>query len=222
MSFRWASSASRLRRRFSRRWRSVGLMLVREPLTAVVFQGGDFTAEDTRRVAFILLGYAPAIWAYSMTHTLTRAFYAKGDSMTPVKVAVAMVGLNLCLNLTLIWTPLREAGLAWSTATCAMIQTLILLRLARRHADHLIDHQVRLSWFKVIAMTAIMAVVVAGADAVLTPLPWIDRTWRSSVLRLLMLVGIGGAVVGAVSLLLRMPEMAWTMGRSGRPAGTQG
>src|SRR5206468_2907192 len=70
---------------------SVGLILVRVPLTAAILQGGSFKWSQTLRVAFVLMGYAPAIWAYSMTHTLTRAFYAKGDSKTPVKVALGMV-----------------------------------------------------------------------------------------------------------------------------------
>src|SRR5262249_54387339 len=86
---------------------NVGLMLVRTPLTAAILQGKNFTPADTARVSWVLLGYAPAIWAYSMTHTLTRAFYARGDAFTPVKVAMGMVLLNFLLNITLIWTPLH-------------------------------------------------------------------------------------------------------------------
>jgi putative peptidoglycan lipid II flippase len=190
---------------------SIGLILVREPLTAAVFQGGDFDPQDTRRVAFVLLGFAPAIWAYSMTHTLTRAFYAKGDSMTPVKLAVGMVALNLCLNLTLIWTPLKEAGLAWSTAICAIIQSLILLRVARRHADHLIDHDVRLSWLKTIALTAAMAGVVWLVRAAL---PAHELTWTWAMIELGVMVGAGAAMIIAGSMMSKMPELMWAIGRT--------
>ena len=38
----------------------IGLILIRDPLTAVILQGSKFTVDDTRRTAFILLGYAPA------------------------------------------------------------------------------------------------------------------------------------------------------------------
>ena len=101
---------------------SAGLVLVRTSLAAAVFEGGRFSPDDTARVGRILLGYAPAVWAYSMVHVLTRGFYARGNSVTPVRIAIGVVALNLALNCTLIWTPLREAGLAWSTAVCAMIQ----------------------------------------------------------------------------------------------------
>jgi len=51
-------------------------------------------------VAFVLLGFGSAVWAYSLIQVLTRAFYAKGDAGRPVRVAVAMVGLNPALNVT--------------------------------------------------------------------------------------------------------------------------
>jgi putative peptidoglycan lipid II flippase len=190
---------------------SVGLILVRHPLTAVVFYGEKFTAADVDRVAFVLLGYAPAIWAYSMIHTLTRAFYAKGDSMTPVKVAVGMVTLNLVLNVTLIWTPLREAGLAWSTAICATVQVVILLRLSRRYAHGLVDFAVRKSWLKTLAVTALMGTVVWVIGELL---PNRELTWRWAATELGTLVASGMAVAGLSAVLLGMPELPWAIGKS--------
>ncbi len=113
---------------------SVGLMLVATPLAATILEGRAFTAEDSRETAWILLGYAPAVWAYSLNQVLVRGFYAKGDSMAPVRIAMGLVGLNLLLNLVLIWTPLRTAGLAWSTAICAALQSLWLMALAHAAA----------------------------------------------------------------------------------------
>ena len=194
---------------------SVGLMLVRVPLTAAILQGKNFTAADTQRVALVLLGYAPAIWAYSMTHTLTRAFYARGDSFTPVRVAMGIVALNLVLNVTLIWTPLKESGLAWSTATCAIVQVVILLRLIRRHAPHALDQSVVSSWMKTAFISAIMAATVYFIGTRLAPSPALAGTWGWSVIELGILVGAGAIVVGALSIALRMPEFKWALGKSG-------
>jgi putative peptidoglycan lipid II flippase len=195
---------------------SVGLMMVRLPLTAAILQGKNFTAQDTQRVAAVLLGYAPAIWAYSMTHTLTRAFYAKGDSLTPVRVAMGIVVLNLVLNITLIWTPLKEAGLAWSTATCAIVQVMILLRLTRKHVQHAIDETVFRSWMKTIFITAIMAAAVLAVDAAIAPSPALAGTWRWSLIELGILVSVGAIVMAALSLAMRMQEFAWALGRRGQ------
>ncbi|HWB19478.1 MAG TPA: murein biosynthesis integral membrane protein MurJ [Phycisphaerales bacterium] len=198
---------------------SAGLILVRSQLVAAVFQGKNFTADDTDRVAFVLLGYAPAIWAYSMTHVLTRAFYAKGDSFAPVRVAVSMVFLNFALNVSLIWTPLHEAGLAWSTAFCAIIQSFILLRMVRRrYADHaIVDRDVRLSWLRTVMATLVMSAAVIAAQIFLLPMlrltPAHALTWRLAVLQLAFLVAVGGLAYASASKALKMPEMWWAVGR---------
>jgi putative peptidoglycan lipid II flippase len=189
---------------------SVGLMLVREQLTAVVYQGGDFTPADTVRVSRVLMAFAPAIWAYSMTHTLTRAFYARGDSLTPVKVAVGIVVLNFALNITLIWTPLKEAGLALSTATCAIVQVLILLRLSQRHATNLVDRTVSNSWLRTALVTAMMCAAVITVQWLL---PTQSSTWFAAATHLAAMVGAGAIAVIAVSMALRMPELKWALGK---------
>lgn len=110
---------------------AVGLALVRNDLVAAVYLRGHFDAEDVPRVGFALACFAPAVWAYALTHVLTRAFYAKGDTVTPMRVGLLTVGSNIALNLTLMWS-LREAGLALATAITAMLQSIVLIILAER------------------------------------------------------------------------------------------
>jgi putative peptidoglycan lipid II flippase len=189
---------------------SAGLMLVGPALVRVIYEHGLFGAGDTRRVAFVLTGYAAGVWAYSMIHVLTRAFYARGDSTTPVKVAAGMVAANLALNCTLIWTPLREAGLAWSTAICATIQALVLLLLVRRHVRSVMRGDVLAGAARTVVITALM---VAAVGAVLAALPE-PRSWTWSLVNLMAAVGAGAVVVAVAAAALRMPELRWASGRS--------
>jgi putative peptidoglycan lipid II flippase len=188
---------------------SAGLVLVRRPLAAVFLEGGAFTASDSGQVARVLLGYGSAVWAYSTIHVLARAYYARGDSLTPLRVAMAMVALNLALNVTLIWTPLREAGLAWSTATCAVIQMTLLLTLLRRRIGRLVDPAVVGSWARTAAMTAVMAACVAIVLWLLGP----GATWGGQVVALVAGTGTGVAVFVGAARALRMPELRWAVGR---------
>jgi putative peptidoglycan lipid II flippase len=188
---------------------SVGLMLIAVPAVATVLQGGRFTPEDTQRVAFVLLGYAPAIWSYSAVHLLTRAFYAKGDTSTPTRIAIGMVALNLTLNVTLIFTPLREAGLAWSTAICSVIQCLILLRVLRGRLGLLVDAAVLRSWSATGLATAVMAVAVL---AVAQLFPGAPLTWAAALRETLILIGVGGVALVASAAALRRPELRWALG----------
>ena len=190
---------------------TIGLLMVHRPLVAVVLQGDAFTAADTARTGFILLGYASALWAYCATHVLVRAFYARGEAMTAVKVAVALVVLNLALNLTLIWTPLEVAGLAWSTAICAVIQVLILSRILARRTGRLFDPEVRRSLFRTILLGLLVLAGCVLAHRVLGSTVE-NETLLGQLVVLVILVPAGAIPFLALAWWFRVPELGWLLG----------
>ena len=192
---------------------SLGIAVVRRSFVAVVYEGMAFDARDVEIVAFVLLGYAVAIWSYSINHILVRAFYARREPMTPVRIAIGMVLLNLTLNLTLVFTtPLGVAGLAWSTAGCAIIQTMILGRVLASRSGTLADRLVVGSILKTVACTAAMLVAVVIAMNTI-PFSMIEDTWLSAFVELSSLALIGGAVFIMTARGLGMPELGWALGR---------
>ncbi len=193
---------------------SVGLVLVREPLArAIYYPGGALQSVDWVRIAAVLFGYAPAVWAYSLNHVLTRAFYAKDDPLTPVRVMVGMVGLNVALNLTLIW-PMGLPGLAWSTASCAVVQCGLLLWRIRRAVAVPLDRRVVASWGRSVACTAAMA---AGVGSLLSAVAVDGLSWPTTVLLLLASATLGVALVAACSVLVGAEEWRWLLGREVEP-----
>jgi putative peptidoglycan lipid II flippase len=193
---------------------SIGLMLVNHDLVAALYgsgrnAGSGFSADGVHRTAAVLAGFAPAIWAYSVNHVFTRAFYAKGDTKTPMYVAIAMVLLNLCLNLTLIWW-LREAGLAWATSVCAMLQCIILGILCRGkiHAQAM-DRTLIMSCVRVIAVSVVMA---AAVWAVLYFMPAPQR-WLDHVIRAFAGSIVGIVVYGVGSIAFKVQELRWLVRR---------
>ena len=189
---------------------SAGLILVREPLARAVFEHGSFTRDDAMRVSVILAGYASSVWAYSMTHTLTRAFYALKDATTPLKVSAAMVLLNLILNLSLIWS-LGAAGLAWSTAISAAGQVTLLVMLLRKRVDRPIDETVINSWTRTMIATTVMAGVLF---AVTSTVGLGTLNWAQSTGLLVGMVLLGMAVFFVVARLMRAEELGWLRRRS--------
>jgi putative peptidoglycan lipid II flippase len=186
---------------------SVGLVLVREPLAAAIFQGGQFSHEDVQKVGFVLAMYAPAIWAYSMQHLSTRAFYALGDTVTPVKVSVWMVALNFALNMILIWTPLGVGGLALSTAIAAIVQIIIMTRIMHKRMGIIMDRETRASFGRTVAASAAMAGVAGLASLAFSG----HDTWLWSVAATLVLAGLGIVTYMAAARLLKMPELGWAI-----------
>jgi len=200
---------------------SVGLVLVRTDLITVIYGGGaDATwgPGAVARSAAVLAGFAPAVWAYSLNHVFTRAFYARGDTTTPMRLALAMVGLNLALNLTLVW-PLREAGLAWSTAISAVVQCVVLgWLLSRRLPDRAIDGETWAAFGRVALVAAVM-----GAALFALGRAWPEPVrWSGHLLRLAVAVVIGAGTYGVGALALRMPEARWLLRRGGGGGGGGG
>lgn len=192
---------------------SIGLMLVRDDMVRALFRvtsQSGFDEDGLRRAGLVVLGYAPGIWAYSLNQVLTRAFYAKGDTATPMRVALGMVGLNLALNLGLIW-PLGEAGLAWSTSFCAALQCVILGRLCRRllpEGERLLDRPTGTAAARIAVTGLAMGAVVLAADAALPA----RASWAWNVAGVVALTGIGGVVYAGASLVLGLPELRWLLG----------
>ncbi len=115
---------------------SAGLLLVREELSYVLYAGGaggagGFSAAGVARVSNVLMGYSLGVWVYSLNHVLTRAFYARGDTRTPMLVSLGTIVVNLTLTMVLIWW-VAEAGLAWSSTITAGVQLAALILLASR------------------------------------------------------------------------------------------
>lgn len=190
---------------------SAGLILVRDPLTFVVYSGGGrgFSSDGVARAAAVLLGYAPAIWAFSINQVWTRAFYAAGRVRAPMNVAMCMVLVNLVLNLVLIW-PFREAGLAWSTSICAIVQCVILAMLSKRLTGvNPMDRSTSVAFGRMMAMTLGMMAVVWGVGEILPT----GASWMGQFVTLIVLTAAGGGSYFALSLAMRAPELWWLLHR---------
>ena len=107
---------------------SVGLMLLAEPLTRLLLAHGAFSLSDAHRTAQVIACYGVGVWAYCTLPVIVRGFYALSDAQTPVRVGTWTVGLNLSLNLLLVW-PLAERGLGLATAIGAATQVVVLTLL---------------------------------------------------------------------------------------------
>ena len=113
---------------------SLGLVLLAEPLARLLFEHGEFTADDAARTADMIAGYGVGVWAYCALPVLIRGYYALGRQTLVAKTGAVMVGFNLVASLALIW-PLGELGLALTTAASAALQVTILALVFSRQAS---------------------------------------------------------------------------------------
>lgn len=86
---------------------AVGLIVLSGPIIRLLYQSPDMEFSDAAvyRTAAVLCALAAGLAFFSMQQIMVRAFYSLRDYTTPVKIAVAMAGLNFGLNLLFIHAP---------------------------------------------------------------------------------------------------------------------
>jgi len=112
---------------------SVGLALVAEPLVGTVYLHGAFDRIALERCSLATAMFAIGLVPVAYAKLFIRACHANRDQRTPMRIGIATVAVNLGLNLILVFTPLREAGLALASSISAWLScSAYALLLARR------------------------------------------------------------------------------------------
>ena len=82
---------------------AVGLILLRVPITQVLFQHGEFMARSTALTAHALLFYSLGLPAFAAIRLITPMYYSTQDTLTPAKVGACAVVLHVALNIVLLF-----------------------------------------------------------------------------------------------------------------------
>ncbi|MFC3693502.1 murein biosynthesis integral membrane protein MurJ [Chenggangzhangella methanolivorans] len=101
-----------------------------EPIVAALFGRGAFDAAAVAGSAAALQAYAVGLPAIVALRCVTPAFYAAGDTATPVKALALATLVNIALKLALVGT-YASAGLAFATAIGACVNVALLSWLLR-------------------------------------------------------------------------------------------
>jgi putative peptidoglycan lipid II flippase len=108
------------------------LVVLAQPIVRLIFEHGKFTAASTDRAAMALMCLAPGLVAFSSVNILARAFFALGDTQTPMKISIACLVLNILMASALV-VPLRQGGLGIAnTVTSACNVGLLAFALRKK------------------------------------------------------------------------------------------
>ena len=182
----------------------VGLLVLAEPIVALIFERGSFLPSDTTSTTAALVFYAPGLIGYSAVRIAVPSFYAMRNSLTPTLVSIGAVVLNIVLNLILVRI-MGFRGLALGTSIAALSNALVLLVLLHRRLGGLeIGHILETG-----AKIVVAATLMGGAV-------WTVHTWLIDVLpgaglvrRIIQVFGsiaVGLVVLAVGARMLRIAE----------------
>ena len=174
----------------------VAFLLIPDLIIAALLVHGRFRLEAAEAAGAVLAAYAVGLPAVVLIRSAVSSFQGRGDTKTPMLVALAAVGVNVPLKFLL--TPYFGAsGLALATSAGAWINFLMLHVLAHRQGVTRADRAFIKTLAVVLAASAALAATIVACD------PWLI-SWTNALahfqreIRLAALMLIGGVVYAGV------------------------
>jgi putative peptidoglycan lipid II flippase len=182
---------------------TLGLILLRQPLVAMLYQRGAFDALSTELVAWALLWYAAGLVGHCIVEVLARAFYAMQDTRTPVLVGASAMGLNVVFSILFAalftqWGWMPHGGLALGNSLATGLEALLLLWLMWRRLEGLEGRSL-------LQVTVQAALATLGMGAILAAWLTLSHAQPAWVIALGG-VFVGGGLYALLVLLLGVEE----------------
>jgi putative peptidoglycan lipid II flippase len=188
-------------------------IVLAEPIVRLVYQRGEFTADDTVIVAQCLQAFSVGLVFNGWMAILNRSFYAIQTNWVPTGIALGAVGVNALANL--VFYRLGIWGIPLATSTVNVVASVVLLVMMRRRIG--LEH-VRAT-LGVVVRIAVAAAVAAG----LAFATWygldevLGRGLVAQVISLGAGLGVGGLAYLGLARVLGLRELeALRLLRAGR------
>ncbi len=186
---------------------AIGLVILAQPIIAVIYQHGRFTADSTIRTAEALQFYALGLAAYAGVKVLAPAFYALDKRHLPMLVSLFSIGVNFALNwLFTFHLGLGHRGLALSTSFVATTNFLLLYVMMRRYTGNLETGAMLTSLGKIAVAGAVLGVICWAAQRYFFPDATRLPEWQR-ILDVGVTIALGGSAFFATAYLLGIAEL---------------
>lgn len=110
----------------------VGFFILNEEIIITLFARGAFDMESVISTSRMLKIYAMAVPSFILVKILLTNFYARGNTVTPLKITCVALLVNLFLNLLLIQF-FSYLGIAIATVISSWINVLLLYVILQRN-----------------------------------------------------------------------------------------
>jgi putative peptidoglycan lipid II flippase len=195
---------------------SAALLVLAEPVVVTLFQRGAFDAVAAHQTARALFWQGGAIWTVAAVRQIVPAFYALGDTRTPVAVSAVDLVAFILLAVGLKGS-MGHVGISVAVAGSSAVQMALLLVGLRWRMGTILAGVLARSAARTAAASVVASVAGWGIARMLTPEGPAGGLSRA----LPGLAGLAGfaGVFGAVAWAMRSPELDEIVGTVRRRLG---
>ena len=185
---------------------TLGLIALSEPIVRLLFQHGAFTSADTAATAQALMWLALGLPAHVLVKALSPAFFAREDTLTPLKATA--VGFVVAIVLAVVLGQIFGArGIAAAIALGAWSSALSLIRRGASSFGFSIDAAARRRLPRIVAAALVMGGLLWLTVAFALPMTATAHGLLQAALLAVLIAG-GIAVYGLLLALFGVTSWA--------------
>jgi len=146
---------------------AVGLICLAGPMLATLFQYGVFSSQDVNMARYSLWAYGVGLFGFVLVKVLVPGYFSRQDTVTPVKVGIIAIVVNIALNLLVLtlfltgnWTIAPHAGLAAATSLGAFVNAALLYKGLRKRKVYQPEQGWWVYLLKIVLACILMGVVI--------------------------------------------------------------
>ena len=168
----------------------VGLIYLSYPLVMVIFERGAFDHASSVATAETLAGFASGLPAYILIKIFNTSFFARQDTVTPIKVALAGMVVNVVLNFALIYK-YKHLGIAIATSSASWFNAAVLVYLLKKRNFISFDTALWKFLAKILIPCALIFLVLITLKPIVAPYLHSNDGIHIRSIALAVLVGAG-------------------------------
>jgi putative peptidoglycan lipid II flippase len=128
-----------------------------------LFTRGQFLPYDAHATGAVLFQYGWGAPAFVLMQIVNRAFYARQDTKTPMRVALIQVVVNVGLGL-LLFRLIGAPGIAAATSAASWLSVVQMAAILRRRGHYAMSPRAVSRLIRVLAASAILGLILALAS----------------------------------------------------------
>ena len=177
---------------------AVAMIVIPEAIITVLFQRGEFTAEDAKQTGMALRGFALGLPGYVLIKVLQPGFFAREDTRSPMIMAGITVLVNIVFSL-ILFQSMGHVGIAIATTIAAWVNVALLARGLKGVVHPSRDFYIKT--LRVVVASIVMGALVWLGYQVLES--WFAEVFWMQCLALVLLVGLGLSAYAVLVLFLK-------------------
>lgn len=176
---------------------SVALAVIPVPIIQVLFERGAFSSDDTMGTATALAAFALGLPAFVLTKVFSPGFFAREDTMTPMRFAAIGITVNILGSLALFFW-MGHVGIALATSAAAWVNAGLLGITLMKRGFYVPDARLKSRLPRLGLACLIMGAGLWGGTEFAAP--YLAASFVEGVLALIALVAGGGALFAVAAL----------------------